>query len=682
MDNPDVIYARCDVGGVFKTTDRGRHWQTCNSGLSRWYNHSVQSIAVDPQNHNIVFRCSGDTRNKTLYGSIHRSCDGGKTWKEVCSRVGFYGNGGTRMFGELIAIDPFNGKNVFAAGYSGGIWVSTDSGFNWTYKLGSGERFGTVGVNPWFKNIYYAGTLSGKLYRSVDNGNTWTMVFQTELKDFGFTEFAFDKKNKDILYAACKGAGIYRSTDGGKSFSQIMNGLPQASYNTIAADPSNTSVLYTAPDARPNHSMAPVPVYVSKNAGKSWELIKNHTWNELKKYPSYMRSPVYVGWAISKVRVDNSNPGNLILSNWYGVSFSYNHGKSWTGYQFSGLETNCLEHIAVGPSSGEVFYMVADHMPMHSRDGGKTYHMLPRSSMTSSTALLKSAFDSAYIIFGARSKGNAGIFRLKGDTTELIKSFEKAFIQALKEDPFQPGTIYACVDGDLTENAGLYKTTDWGKRWQKLPLSLPAHLKTLPHNALFIENELLNIVIGQRKNVCSANQLLCMDPLQEHVFYMGEWTEGIFKTSDGGQTWNNISGNLPFHRDTASVLTVVKADKNRKGWIYAGFLREGLWRTKDGGQNWEKVYPLDSSVFNVNSVHIGGINGNEIYIAGENLYWANCAVHVTYSGDNGCTWQNIYDTSLGALRIKGIDVDPVNGDIILATSGNGAFYAKRGERKE
>jgi photosystem II stability/assembly factor-like uncharacterized protein len=222
VDNPDVIYARCDVGGVFKTTDRGRNWKTCNSGLSRWYNHSVQSMAVDPHNHRIIFRCSGDIRNKTLYGSIHRSSNGGNSWKEVCTEVGFYGNGGTRMFGELIAIDPFNGKNVFAAGYAGGIWVSSDSGFNWTYKLGSGERFGTVGVNPWFKNIYYAGTLSGKLYKSVDNGNSWSVVFQKEEKDFGFTEFAFEKKNKDIIYAACKGAGIYRSTDGGKSFSPVI----------------------------------------------------------------------------------------------------------------------------------------------------------------------------------------------------------------------------------------------------------------------------------------------------------------------------------------------------------------------------------------------------------------------------------------------------------------------------
>jgi hypothetical protein len=47
------------------------------------------------------------------------------------------------------------------------------------------------------------------------------------------------------------------------------------------------------------------------------------------------------------------------------------------------------------------------------------------------------------------------------------------------------------------------------------------------------------------------------------------------------------------------------------------------------------------------------------------------------SFDNGKSWINIYDKTLGALRWKGIDVDKKTGTLYGVTNGNSAFYAER-----
>jgi photosystem II stability/assembly factor-like uncharacterized protein len=218
---------------------------------------------------------------------------------------------------------------------------------------------------------------------------------------------------------------------------------------------------------------------------------------------------------------------------------------------------------------------------------------------------------------------------------------------------------------------------DWGETWTEMNLELPQHIKFLPHHMHFIENELLSVTFGQQKNVCGTNQLLCVDPHMEGVIYFGEWTEGLFRTKDGGETWQDISAGLPFHRDTTSVIIDIKADESRPGVIYAGFIREGLWKSDDYGDSWEKVFPLEDRIFNASSIAIGGFNENEIVIASEPLFWSPSESAVYYSNDNGLSWKNIYDNNFGALRWKSIGIDPGNGTIYGVTCGNGAFYATR-----
>jgi hypothetical protein len=261
-----------------------------------------------------------------------------------------------------------------------------------------------------------------------------------------------------------------------------------------------------------------------------------------------------------------------------------------------------------------------------------------------------------------------------GKTINNVKTFENFLtVQAIKEDPFSKGVFYAYIDGKLDIGAGLYKSEDSGFTWNKLPLALPPHIKTLPHKPDWIENELLSVTYGQIKNVCGTNQLLCLDPHHRGTLYFGEWTEGIYKVADDGKMIADISKGLPFHADTATALVDIKVDEYHKNVIYAGFIHEGLWRSSDGGVSWSKVFPGDASIFNASSIVISG-EGERLFVACEPLYWSNCISGVFYSGDSGKSWKNLYDQEFGQVRWKGIAIDKSRKVLYGVSCGNGAFY--------
>jgi len=186
----------------------------------------------------------------------------------------------------------------------------------------------------------------------------------------------------------------------------------------------------------------------------------------------------------------------------------------------------------------------------------------------------------------------------------------------------------------------------------------------------------LAVTAYQAKNACGTNQLLCVDPTRPETIYFGEADKGIFATFDGGRNWENRGGNLPFGKSQVGVLNVVRADPKRSGWLYAGFIREGLWRSKDFGKSWEKIYPSGDEVFNATSVAVGGPSGSEIFVACEPLFWSRAESAICASYDNGLTWRKISDSTLGAVRWKGIDVDARTGFLYAVSCGNGAFYGR------
>ncbi len=713
--NPSILYARSDVAGVFKSIDGGCSWQACNNGMTAYHQHDIRSFAINPYNPQMLFRGSGSVRGATFFGTIHKSIDGGKSWYPVCHDVDFYGNGETRQFGEVIQIDPHEPTHVIAGGYSKGVWISEDSGEHWTYAGLKDERIGCVSFHPTCNDTVYVGTIGSfdrdplfvaqqydylrpnpaRLYCSHDRGITWEILHE----GVDFAEIVFDPNAPDTLHAACVHNGVMKSTDGGRTWKRRALGLSKYEIGTVALDPHNEMRLYAAAATFPNvdSEVPPIGLYRSEDRGESWRLIKWHTQDDIQNYPSYMTLP-YAGWATAKIRVDLIDSQTLYMSNWYGVAVSHDGGLTWDANHFAGLENICVENLVTHPSQPHTVFMVsADHSPKVSTNGGETFASMPRPKLNTtqpdSTAIIASRYRPQLVLYGIKGASGCSIVRVAADggdpqvvfqilaapdTAESRLAFQSraaaVSVQALAEDPFQPGKFYAYLDGILDLGAGFYQSLDWGERWERLSPIFPDFIKRIPYQREWIENELLSVVIAQTKNVCGTNQLLCVDPNREGTLYIGEWTEGLFRSCDGGQSWICISHELPFQRDHASVLNVIRADQNEPGVLYAGFIREGLWRSRDYGDSWEKLFPNDNRIFNASSVAVGGADGQLLVIVCEPLFWSPCESAVWLSRDSGQSWQDIYDKHLGAIRWKSVAIEAGENRIYAASCGNSAFY--------
>ena len=146
--------------------------------------------------------------------------------------------------------------------------------------------------------------------------------------------------------------------------------------------------------------------------------------------------------------------------------------------------------------------------------------------------------------------------------------------------PTNSNIVYAGVMGNLykpTQERGLYKSTDGGKSWRK---------------TLFA-NENAGVVDLQ------------IDPTNPRILYASTWRinrtpyslnsggegSGLWKSTDSGETWKEISKNKGFPKDTLGIIGVtVSTVNNQRVWaIVENKEKGGLYRSDDGGETWTQV---------------------------------------------------------------------------------------------
>lgn len=705
---PERLFARSDVAGVFCSEDGGRSWRPQNAGLDKMSDHYCHSLAIDPFDPQSLLRASGDVRNFHFTGRIHRSTDGGKNWRLVKDGLDYYGNGGTRYIGELICYNPDKAGEVAAGTYSKGIWISHDSGETWKKSGLDGERIASV---LYHRDRIYVGTIPdaalfgegttteelqeklrelqdfprkrpGRLYTSDDGGQHWRILFEHET--LAVYEIVVADGGQTILFSSQK--GVYRSTNGGATF-QVVASLPTSSkYRTLTQSPRDPRILYTAEQFPTQY---PITIYKSEDTGATWSpLSPDCKPEQLFEFPEpwHGQRPGMIGSAISHILPDCLDPDKLYIANWWGVTTTYDGGRSYYGHQFRGIGILCCETLVKHPVKENCWACgVCDHAPALSFDAGQSYAMAPVSSGPG-RVLTFSRHDPDLLMYAAERKGE--YMRLirstdLGKTGQIVWELKgKNFVQDLKEDPHVKGRFWAYLEGDLTPTdsaglpAGLYCSNDYGKHWQ--PTNAPSWgaAKSLPVQEFLIDKDLTPIVNYQHKNGCGTGQMLAFDAKQKDVIYMGEWTKGIFISHDAGHSWVNVGKRLPFHSKSYAVLSCLYADPNRSGIIYAGFWNKGLWKSEDFGQSWKQVRPQGIKSYNANSISISRTpDGRNLFaVACSNHPLGDHPIHLFISTDEGTHWTDIYDNSLGCLRWIQVVTDITHQSIHAATAGSGIFY--------
>lgn len=266
----NTLYVGAPAGGIWRTTNNGTTWTLLDNGLVRL---GVSSIVIHPTNPNILYIGTGDRDGSDAPGyGVWRSTDAGATWTPHNTGMG------NRTVNEIL-MDP-NNPDILIATTNNRIYRSSNGGANWTQTF-SGHNCKDLAMHPSNSNILYAsGT---RLYRSTDNGQSWTQI-TTGLPTGGWrwcVATSADQPNHVfVLVGNGSGlVGVYRSTDAGLTFSEQTNASTpnilgyevdgsdsrsQAWYDLVLkADPNNANVLYAGG----------INIWKSTDAGASWTCI-------------------------------------------------------------------------------------------------------------------------------------------------------------------------------------------------------------------------------------------------------------------------------------------------------------------------------------------------------------------------------------------------------------------------
>jgi photosystem II stability/assembly factor-like uncharacterized protein len=222
-------------------------------------------------------------------------------------------------------------------------------------------------------------------------------------------------------------------------------------------------------------------------------------------------------------------------------------------------------------------------------DGGKTWGNISDGFFGGSIGAVTVADSDPNIIFvggGEKTvRGNVsygyGMWKSTdaGKTWEHLGMEESRFISRIRIHPTNPDIVYAAILGDIfkpTEMRGVYKSIDGGKTWDR---------------KLFASQ------------VAGAVDLI-LDPNNPNTLYATTWdvkrtpyslesggpNSKMFKSTDGGETWKEISRNKGLPEGTLGIMgiTVSPLNSNRL-WAIVENLNGGVFRSEDGGETWEKT---------------------------------------------------------------------------------------------
>jgi len=396
---------------------------------------------------------------------------------------------------------------------------------------------------------------------------------------------AVDPTNSDIVYAGTNG-GVWRSTDAGGHWSLVNKNLTVYSVRRLAVDPVEPSTLYAATYDG---------VFRSTNSGASWE-----------------SSDQSYGMPAVAVAVDPHDHRTIYAG---GLGKSTDRGVTWSNLN-GGMTLGSVDEIIVDPQDPNTIYVA----PLSkTTDGGETWSPIlsgiPGGPVTGLVLAGSTLYATTYYK-GLFRSSDGGASWIVVDTASEAK--DQDFF-SIATDPTDPNVIY------VGRHFGkIMKSTDAGGHWQTVTCDPgPRIVSTL-------------VVHRQRPETVYAG------------------TEGgFFVSTDGGQSWNPRNTGL-----TGQTIRAIELDDQNPLTFYVGTGTTGLWKTTDGGQTWTSINP--HPLRNVTSL---------VKKKGSNLLYAAIDQMVLKSTDSGITWERLGSGVSNFSYATQVAISPVNSSLfVLARS--------------
>ncbi|ASO21013.1 photosystem II stability/assembly factor-like uncharacterized protein [Actinoalloteichus hoggarensis] len=309
---PDLIYARTDIGGAYRWEPDSGRWTPLLDwvGWDEWGYNGVAGLATDPVDPDRVYVAAGMYTNDwdPNNGAILRSADRGETWEvtELPFKLG--GNMPGRGMGERIAVDPNDNSVVYLGAPSGhGLWRSTDYGVTWS-EVSNFPNPGNYAADPDDPNGYL----------DDNQGVTWVAFDES-------SGSAGDPTPDVYIGVADKENTVYRSTDAGAGWERIA-GQPTGFLAHKGVVDHVNGLLYIA----------------TSDTGGPYDGAEGDVWKYATDTGEWTRiSPVPSGsegadFGYSGLTIDRQNPDTLMVATqllWWPdivIFRSTDAGETWT----------------------------------------------------------------------------------------------------------------------------------------------------------------------------------------------------------------------------------------------------------------------------------------------------------------------------------------------------------------
>lgn len=636
--NSNTIYVGTASGGLWRSHSMGLNgdWQRVPLGYPVL---GISAIIIDPADSNTMSIGTGEVYGyqstagglviRTTRGSygigILKTNDCGATWTKALDWTRDQERGI-----DMLAYNPLNSHTIWAA-TSEGLLRSVDDGSSWTTVNGTILAKDLV-INPNDTNKIIASfgnfaSLNAGVYKSTNNGATWALCPLPEFS--GKTLLAEYRHHPDLVFASVAdsttGAGsLWRSNNFGDTWDLLQNYPPSGSglfqvqgwySHYVAVFPADSSIIVHNGVNRSK----------SVDGGNSFFTVSD----------GYSDNHGYA--------IDPNNPNILYVVNDDGVYRSTNFGTTYTdigygiqsGQLYNGFSCSTSDSlIALGQSQ--------DHIPGYGYYGSLNWD---RSAEDESgwTAIDPTDDQNMYAVvrFGggfARSmdRGASWSFTTNFDGSSIFNTGTGSWNSPIGISTANPGTIYF---GDVH----VHKSIDHGASWM-----------TTNSGSMLDGDPILAMAVA---NTNADTVYAATAPLST--------TMHVFRTVDGGTTWDDVTGSLP---DRYPIdLSVDPADSKIVYLALGGFFSGHLFKSIDAGAHWTDITGTLPDV-PTTAIAIDPLHTNDVYVGND--------LGVYVSTDAGGTWSSFNEGLVDAAIVADLVISPANRALRVATHGNGVWERK------
>lgn len=625
---------------------------------------------------------------------------------------------------------PGDPLTYYAATASGGVWKSIDGGLTWKpiFDDQPTSSIGSIAVAPSDPNVVYVGTgeanIRGNvspgagLFKSTDAGKTWKHVWK-QVGQIGTV--AVHPTNPDVCFAAVLGhafgpnqeRGVYRTKDGGKTWDRVLFKNDETGCSDVCIDPNNPRVIvagFWQTRRRPWELTSGGPgsdLFVSRDGGDTWESLKTPASRDRKGAASDPKKNGLPAGIWGRVGVaiapsDSSRVYAVIEAEKGGVFRSDDGGESWS---LTSDDRNLRQRawyystLTVDPKNPDVVW--APQVPMlKSSDGGKSFkpargfHHGDHHDLWIDPTNPKRMIDA--------NDGGVDI-STDGGKTWFAPPLPISQFYHVHADNHVPYRVMGCMQ-DLGSACGPSNSLTGGIAlgdWHGVGGGEAGYAVSDPKDPNIVyAGEYGGIITrydrrtNQSRNISVAQYNPSGIEPEKHK-YRFQWTAPIlvsqhtgavyhaanflFRTSDGGKTWEKVSADLtrndkqkqqwsggPITGDNSGAETyctifALGESPVQKGVLWAGTDDGRVWLTRDDCKTWTEVtanVPELPDWGTVECIEASPHDAGTAYLVVDNHRMDDYRPHVWKTTDFGKTWEQIVDGLDAGTHCNAVREDP------------------------